>query len=290
MKYFKQDTQMLPSITIPTTIRRSANFMQLLSSSLTVKFSDKLFRSPINFAIPKREVTMWESAQKKRVFIKNIEKQVDVLSYGYSQKKVLLVHGWSGRSTQLFTLADKLLEKGYMVISFDGPAHGKSEGNRTMMPDFIETVTQLDEEFGPFISAVGHSFGGMVLYNTANILNFKNFVTIGAGDKISTIIDRFVFNLGLKPTIGRRLKTHYDQLWNMDINTFSSSKCAEDITCPVLIVHDSKDADVAVSCALSIRQKLTNGVLFITKGLGHTKILRHKQTMSKVVEFIQTNQ
>ncbi|WP_296637367.1 hypothetical protein [Polaribacter sp.] len=29
-------------------------------------------------------------------------------------------------STQLFMIANYLLEQGYMVISFDGPAHGAS--------------------------------------------------------------------------------------------------------------------------------------------------------------------
>ena len=76
---------------------------------------------------------------KKNVLqIPEIKKEIEILSYGYSKKKVLLVHGWSGRSTQLFAFADKLLENGFMVISFDGPAHGKSTGRTTMMPEFLK--------------------------------------------------------------------------------------------------------------------------------------------------------
>jgi alpha-beta hydrolase superfamily lysophospholipase len=53
-------------------------------------------------------------------------------------KKILLVHGWSGRGTQLFKIADELLKQGYSTISFDAPAHGKSPG-KTIMVDFITT-------------------------------------------------------------------------------------------------------------------------------------------------------
>ena len=86
---------------------------------------------------------MLKSAQKKRLQIPEIKKEIEILSYGYSKKKVLLVHGWSGTSTQLVAFADKLLENGYMVISFDGPAHGKSTGKTTMMPEFLKTIQKI---------------------------------------------------------------------------------------------------------------------------------------------------
>ena len=61
------------------------------------------------------------------------------------------------------------------------------------------------------------------------------------------------------------------------------------IEIPVLVVHDTKDGDVPVSCAYRIRQSLTNGSLLITNGLGHTKILRNKEIVNKSIEFIIQN-
>jgi hypothetical protein len=43
--------------------------------------------------------------------IPEIKKEIVVYEYGYSQKKVL-VHGWSGEGTQLFKIADELVNKG----------------------------------------------------------------------------------------------------------------------------------------------------------------------------------
>lgn len=290
MTFLHNSKTLPPSIAIPKFIKQIAKITQYFPAKITVLFADKLFSSPINFKTPKREQTFWESAQKKRINITAINKEIDVLSYGYSKKKVLLVHGWAGRSTQLFMLADKLLENGYMVISFDGPSHGKSDGKRTNMPEFIETIKQLHHNFGPFESAIGHSFGGMTLYNTANSLHLKSLVTIGAGDTVSEIINRFVTNLSLPLKYGKKLKAFYDKKWNRDIDLHASSNQAKNILIPTLVVHDSLDGDVPVSCAAHIRQNLHNGSLLITHGLGHTKILRDKKTMNRIVQFIVKNQ
>ena len=284
---FKNSILFPPSLIIPKPIILVAKTIQFFSTSLTAKFGIKLFSTPIKFTIPKREKVMLQSAQKKTINIPAIAKKVEILSYGYSKKKVLLVHGWAGRSTQLFMIADKLLEKGYMVISFDGPAHGNSEGKTTMMPEFLDTITEIDNQFGPFDAAVGHSFGGMCLYNSvADNFKIKKLVTVGAADKISDVILNFTKNLKVKSVVASKMKNIFDKKWNTDIDIHSSSIVVKNINIPVLIVHDSNDGDVPVSCAMNIRQNTKEGKLLITKGLGHTKILRNKKVTSDIVDFI----
>lgn len=284
---FKSSKIFPPSLVVPKPITLFAKGLQFISTTLTAKFGAKLFITPLKFTTPKREKVMQESAQKKTININKIDKKIQVLSYGYSTKKVLLVHGWAGRSTQLYMIADKLLEKGYMVISFDGPAHGFSTGKTTMMPEFLDTITEIDNQFGPFEAAVGHSFGGMCLYNAvANNFNIKKLVTIGAADKISDVILNFTNNLKVKPIVAKKIKKEFDNYWKTDIDLHSSSVVAKKVTIPALIVHDSNDGDVPVSCAIKIRQNLQKGSLLITKGLGHTKILRDKEVTSAIVDFI----
>ena len=284
---FKNSNLFPPSLKIPKPVVFLAKIIQFFSTNLTAKFSAKLFTTPISFSIPEREKVMLKSAQKKTIDIPSISKKIEILSYGYSKKKVLFVHGWAGRSTQLYMIADKLLEKGYMVISFDGPSHGKSEGKTTMMPEFLDTITKIDKQFGPFEAAVGHSFGGMCLFNSvATDFNIKKLVTIGTADKISDVILNFTKNLKVKPIIAKKIKKLFDKKWNTDIDYHSSSIVAKDIKIPTLIVHDSNDGDVPISCAINIRQNIQKGTLLITQGLGHTKILRDKKTTSKIVNFI----
>lgn len=282
--------KLTPSITIPKKVKNLGKFLQFFSTKLTIKFTDKLFSTPVKFSVPEREKAMWRSAQKETVYINEIDKKINLLSYGYSKKKVLFVHGWSGRSTQIFMAADMLLERGYMLISFDAPAHGYSEGNTTNMDEFVACIKQIEKEFGPFVSAIGHSLGGMSLFNAISEgFTLKNLVTIGSGDTVSAVINNFVKNLELKPKIAKKLKSFYDKQFNRDVDEHSSHIKAKDVLIPTLLVHDDKDGDVAVSCSLNIRQNLQNSTLLITSGLGHTKILRDNDTMLQVVNFIIDN-
>ena len=287
MELLKNKKQLTPSLLIPIPVRCFAKTLELISSRLASFFGIRLFITPVNFPIPKREQYMLKSAQKKRLHIPEIKKEIEILSYGYSKKKVLLVHGWSGRSTQLFAFADKLLENGFMVISFDGPAHGKSTGRTTMMPEFLKTIEKINTTFGPFEAAIGHSFGATSLYNAAaTFLDIKTFIAIGSGDRISEIISNFAKNLYLKEKSAKKIQSGLEKKWVIHLDDFSSSTVAKKIKIPVLVVHDKTDGDVPVSCAYKIRQNLEKGSLFITNGLGHTKILRNNEVINKSIKFI----
>jgi len=287
LELLKNKKQLTPSLIIPIPVRCFAKTLELISSRLASFFGIRLFITPVNFPIPKREQYMLKSAQKKRLQIPEIKKEIEILSYGYSKKKVLLVHGWSGRSTQLFAFADKLLENGFMVISFDGPAHGKSTGRTTMMPEFLKTIEKINTTFGPFEAAIGHSFGATSLYNAAaTFLDIKTFIAIGSGDRISEIISNFAKNLYLKEKSAKKIQSGLEKKWVIHLDDFSSSTVAKKIKIPVLVVHDKTDGDVPVSCAYKIRQNLEKGSLFITNGLGHTKILRNNEVVHKSIKFI----
>ena len=287
MELLKNNKPLIPSLVIPKLVRYFAKFLEVISTRLASMFGIRLFVTPVNFPLPKREQYMLKSAQKKRLLINDINKEIEILSYGYSKKKILLVHGWSGRSTQLFAFADKLLENGFMVISFDGPAHGKSTGRTTMMPEFLKTIEKINTTFGPFEAAIGHSFGATSLYNAAaTFLDIKTFIAIGSGDRISEIISNFAKNLYLKEKSAKKIQSGLEKKWVIHLDDFSSSTVAKKIKIPVLVVHDKTDGDVPVSCAYRIRQNLEKGSLFITNGLGHTKILRNNEVINKSIKFI----
>lgn len=287
MNLFKKNKKFTSSLPIPKYISFFAKTLELLSSSLAASFGRKLFVTPIPFSTPKHEQFMLNSAQKKRLIVSDIKKEIEIVSYGYSKKKVLLIHGWSGRSSQLFSFADKLLENGYMIISFDGPAHGKSSGKTTMLPEFLKTIEKINIIYGPFEAAIGHSFGAMSILNAvSSFLNLKSLVSIGSGDKVSDIIKNFGKNLLLEEKSIRKIQKGLEKKWSIKVNDFSSSVVAKKIKIPTLIIHDSNDGDVPVSCAYRIRQNLENGFILITNKLGHTKILRNKEVVNKSIDFI----
>ena len=272
---------------IPYSIILFGKILQFLAPHFATSYAIKLFKTPIRFKTPQREKFMAENAQKQLVLIPEINKKVQVYLYGNSKKKVLLVHGWSGRGTQLCTIAEALVENGYMAISFDGPAHGASTGKTTMMNEFISTVNVLEKEFGVFEFAIGHSLGGMtVLNNIKQGLQIKKAVIIGSGDIITDIISDFVKKLHLNPKMTGKIKQRFFKQFNEDIDNYSASTAAKKVTLPVLVIHDTTDADVPVSCANNIRQNLKQGELLVTNNLGHRRILHNPLVINRIIEFI----
>jgi pimeloyl-ACP methyl ester carboxylesterase len=272
---------------IPASIILTGKILQFISPLLATKFAVKLFGTPIRYKTPEREKMMANSAKKELLFIPELNKKVMVYTYGYSKRKVLLVHGWSGRGTQLYKIADKLLENGFMTISFDAPAHGESTGNTTLMTEFITTSKFLETTYGSFEIAIGHSLGGMAILNSIKQgLQIKKAIIIGAGDIITDIIIDFVKKLELKPKIVIKIKKHFLKKYGESIDNYSASTAAKKVVVPTLVIHDSEDKDVPVSCAYNIRQNLNQGELLITNGLGHRRILKDNLVINRIIEYI----
>jgi pimeloyl-ACP methyl ester carboxylesterase len=273
---------------IPKVILLTARFLSLISSKLTTLFAAKLFTTPIKHQIPKRELAMDVNSIQECVFIPTINKEVVVYRYGDSDKKILLVHGWSGRGTQLHKIADELLLNGFSTISFDAPAHGKSSGNSTIMIEFIATIMFLETKYGKFEGAIGHSLGGISLLNaTRKGLKIDSLITIGSADIIKDIVDDFIFKLQLKPKFSDLLQKHFELKFGATMNSFSGFLSAKEIDIPVLIIHDHDDSEVSVKCAISIHKNLKNGQLMLTKGLGHRQILGNENVIEKVIDFLK---
>ena len=274
-------------IEIPKAILFIAKFLQAVSPSLTTKFAAKLFTTPIRHKLPKRELHMERESVQKSIVVPEIQKEIVVYEYGKSDKKVLLVHGWSGRGTQLVKIADELLKLGYMTISFDAPAHGKSKGNSSIMIEFIASILEIEKQYGPFEFAIGHSLGGMSVLNAIKQnLQVKKAVIIGSGDIIQDIIDDFICKLQLKPEFGIKLRDHFEAKFGGKMDDYSAYKAAEKIEVPVLIIHDKDDDDVSVKAAYNIQKHLKQSEIMITEGLGHRKILGDENVIQKVKEFI----
>ena len=275
------------SLQIPKAITVTAKLLQAISPKLATLFAAKLFSTPLKHKIPKREWHMEQKSKQQKLWIPKINKEIIVYHYGESKHKILLVHGWSGRGTQLVKIADELLQKGYEIISFDAPAHGKSGSKTTLMPEFIASILEIEKQFGPFEFAIGHSLGGMSILNAIKQgLKVKKAVIIGSGDVIKDILDSFVLKLKLKPEIASMLKAHFEKKFGEPMEKYSASFAAHSVEIPVLVIHDENDDEIAVNAAHNIHTNLKNGSILITEKLGHRKILGDKKVIESMLNFI----
>jgi pimeloyl-ACP methyl ester carboxylesterase len=272
---------------IPKLILITAKFLQFISPKLTTVFATKLFTTPIKYKIPRRELEMDKNSEQELVFIPKINKSIMVYHYGKSDKKILLVHGWCGRGTQLVKFADEFLKLGYSTISFDAPAHGKSGTKTTIMPEFVASSLELQKQFGPFEAAIGHSLGGMTLLNAIKRgLYIKKVVIIGSGDKIKDILIQFVKSLQLKENIAEKMRIHFEKNFEEKLEDYAASFAALSVTIPTLVIHDENDYEVPIYCGKNIYKNLSNGELYVTQRLGHRKILGDKTVIQKTINFI----
>jgi pimeloyl-ACP methyl ester carboxylesterase len=283
----KDKKQPKQSQEVPSYIKKIAKILEMISPKLTTMYASKLFTTPIKHKTPKREVKMDEDSTQKIVVVPAINKEIVVYEYGKSDRKVLLVHGWSGRGTQLVRIADELLKNGFATISFDAPAHGKSKGNASVMTEFIASILELEKEYGPFEFVIGHSLGGMSVLNAVEQnLQVKKAVVIGSGDIIQDVIDDFISKLEIHPKFGLLLKDHFEKKFGGKMDDYSAYKAAEQIDIPVLVIHDTEDADVPVKAAYHIQKHLKHSELIITTGYGHRKILGNEEVVQKIISFL----
>jgi pimeloyl-ACP methyl ester carboxylesterase len=262
--------------------------IEKISIHLAAGFAAKLFTTPIRHKIPQREVHFFDQTITNYIYVEKINKKVMVYRIGNGKEKVLLVHGWSGRASQLYKLAEELVACGFSVVSFDAPAHGKSSGRSTNMLDFIATIKAMHESVGPFTAAIGHSLGGMSLLHAASSgVKMNKLVTIGSGNLIQDIINEFTKKLHLSNQVGIVMRTKFEKRHGELMENYSSQEAAKLIEIPVLVVHDENDNEVPVSCAIEIQKKLKKGALLITKQLGHRKILRDQHVAQQIINFIK---
>ena len=277
-----------PVTEIPKFIIYTFKILDKISTRLTTLLAVKLFSTPIKYKTPRRELDYYNKSQKYFIDIPAINKKIRVFEYGNFDKKVLLVHGWSGRGTQLHTIAETFNNLGYTCISFDAPAHGKSSSNTTLMVEFVTCILELEKKYGTFDYAIGHSLGGMsVLKAISEGLQVQKAVVLGIADLIHDIILNFTQKIKIDYKYVGLIRERFEKKYQLKMEDFASSNSVKNISQPILIVHDEDDKDVPVSCAYAIEKNAKNAKLLITKKLGHRKILNNEMVLESIVEFVR---
>ena len=282
-----KDKTPVQRLLVPSYILSISRILTTISPFLASRFAARLFLSPFRYKLPEREKEMDKESIQNEVMVPSMNRSIITYEYGKSEKKVLLVHGWSGRGTQLAKIAEALKEQGYMCVSFDAPGHGKAEGKMSMMPFFIKAVHHLDEQYGPFDAVIGHSLGGMSsLRAIREGMKTDKLVIIGTANNISEITRHFAQNMKMNNKVARKMKTYLDNRFNEDMDVLSGGESAKYVKTPTLVIHDEEDVDVKVNSAHEIHEELENSELLITSGLGHRRILGNKEVINKITTFI----
>jgi esterase/lipase len=270
----------------PFYVVAALRFCETFFPSLALKLAKYFFFTPIRFPRPAREQKAFEQAKRNELMIG--KKRITVYSWGKENgKKILLVHGWSGRATQFFKLRNFLVSRGFHVYAIDAPAHGENTGaKQTHMLEFVEAIERVNMTYGPFYGAVGHSLGGLAILNAYNKgFGVEKIVTIAAPCSIENVIKDFSKRIRAGKKTEKGLINHLVETYKVPIEAFGGHTQAETIRAKGLIVHDIHDHDVSVEEAKMLKDAWKNARLFTTKRQGHRRILMAKDTLALVADF-----
>lgn len=261
-------------------------FFRLLSSlspSLAVKLATKLFTHPRRK--PRADEEMQFLSTGKQITFKSGRK-ARVWGQG---KTVWLIHGWESRGSTFYKLIPKLVEQGYQVIAWDGPAHGDSPGKYSSVPEnaraLVEDINQgLVEKPVAF---VGHSFGGATIAVVAKLYDTpQKIILASAPTQIKNVFTNFAKLIKLSPKVTDKFIKQAEQQTGYNMQEVSLTDNDLSLKSDVLVIHDKDDDVIPYADFEALKKAWKGGEFITTKGLGHRLTIKDEGILVKMVEFI----
>ncbi|MCF8247875.1 MAG: alpha/beta hydrolase [Saprospiraceae bacterium] len=254
----------------------------------------RIFTTPRIRAVHKRTDDLIESARMfeilyGKVILKGYE-------WGRGERTILMVHGWESRGTALRSFVPGMVQAGYRVVTFDGPAHGNSGGKQTNLSNFAGAVKAVLNQIGHVHGIITHSFGGstsvFALAHLDPTIEVEKMVLIAVPASTRKVVQDFTKLIGLPK---RAVKAHKEILHNKLnglhfhdtdlIESLAKAKVGE-----VLVVHDKFDPSVNFESAEAIFEKYDHVNLLVTQGLGHFNLVKDREVILRVTNFLRSEE
>lgn len=257
-----------------------------LAPALAGHIAHFLWFKPTRFKTPAAEQRVLATARVEHLQIS--DHRIATYCWGQQGPTVLLVHGWSGRGTQLGAFAKPLVEAGYRVISFDAPAHGKSSGKQTNLFEVADVIVALQKHYGHFDAVITHSFGGpCTAIALQRGLKTKRLVSISPPATTTGLVSKFLNILNIPEKAGKNMVQRIEATFGKNIwDEISMINSIKGITIPGLLIHDSNDEMIPWQEGYAIANAWPNASFTKTSGLGHRRILRNRKVIESAVRFI----
>lgn len=262
--------------------------LERFAPSLADKYFVYIFFTPFHYKEPEKEKVFLKTAQQFRITSDN--KQIQCYRWGDTGPRIMFIHGWAGRTGQFIKMIPQLVAAGFQVVAFDGPAHGKSEGKQTNIFEFGAVMKLLIEKEGEFLGVVSHSFGGVAaLYAIAHGLPIPKLITISAPTIASQVIHNFRRAINASAKVAGAIDAYLMAKYGRPFKDFTGLYAVTVLKQPLDLLHvqDENDPDVAVENATELKKAYPKATVHLTKGLGHTRILKDDGVIAVCINFLK---
>lgn len=259
------------------------------SPQIAAKLAWKIFTTPRQKRKPRQSFIESMSIEQVNYQGHNINTYIQ---NSKESRAILLVHGWEGQASNFVALLLSLLDHRYKVISFDSPAHGLSQGKSVNAVDYSNIIQKLAQKHGPFEAIIGHSMGGFasahaLAHSPSHIAD--KLITIGAPNKLSTIIHNFIKFMDLSFEVEMELLKFVRKQFDLNIEQASTAEYSKIASSTKkLYIHDEYDREVPIERLSEMLDLNPDAQVHRTYALGHSRILKDSQTIEKIVDFINS--
>jgi pimeloyl-ACP methyl ester carboxylesterase len=268
-------------------IQAKFKVLAVISKRKAAEKAFKLFCTPLSKAITKK-------IPKNACAVSFNLKNKTIRGYCWNanaSKTLLILHGFGSAAYKFERYVNPAVQKGYRVLAFDAPAHGKSDGKQTHALEYSQAIIAIVKQFGTVDSFIAHSFGGIALGLALEQLPHNHqtkVVFIAPATETQTVIDSTFKLLKIND---KEVRTEFDNLI-VEISGqqpawFSLQRIVKTITPQILWIHDEDDDTTPLKDALVVQAHNHSHIQFvITKGLGHRRIYHDATVKKHVVNFL----
>jgi pimeloyl-ACP methyl ester carboxylesterase len=266
-------------------LRVAIRLLSMVSPPLAARWVYRLWFQPLRYPEPQQEKEWRRTAEPLAVVHRGQDLAVESWGTGPT---VLMVHGWNGRGVQLGAFAPALVKAGYRVVTFDTPAHGRSSGRATSLPEISEAIMEVARTCGPVHAVIGHSFGvACILFAVQQGLKVNRIVAISPPHNVRGLTQKFFTALDIDTRVQEIFNRTFEKNFGTDLwERFSPEVLVRQLNVPGLIVHDQDDRDVPIQEGEAVAQAWPEAQFVRTTGLGHRRILRDPGVIVRVTGFI----
>lgn len=202
----------------------------------------------------------------------------------------LMVHGWGGHAGQLLRLAESLGQHGWRPVLLELPAHGRSAGTTSNLPQFaraIEYVARRLQAQGRSVGLLaGHSLGATAAAHAAGrALALQRLVLLAPAASPRAYTRYFAQVFGLAEKTRAALQERIEQREGMLMHQFEPGAVGPRIAAPTLVVHDRGDRINGFADGQAFAQAIGGARLLATEALGHRRLLQDPGVIGQVVLF-----
>jgi pimeloyl-ACP methyl ester carboxylesterase len=187
---------------------------------------------------------------------------------------VLLVHGWGGDAHQWRALGDRLAAAGFDPVLLDLPAHGRSHGRRSTLPQWVRALFSVTAALGPWHGVVAHSLGALAAAHAlARGLPARRLALVATSPPPRQFLRWFAGVLGLGEDQAQRMQARIEQREGLPLMRFEAEWLGPRVAQPTLLVHDTEDRTAPIAEAQRLGAAIAGARFQTTQGLGHRRIL-----------------